>query len=100
MARELKVYGWTSHPPLGVEVPGRSHAHQQVRAIVAAASRKEALAAAGNDRPNSAWARDFVSVTGNEVEIRVATRKPGTLFMAPLYGSRDEQYVEIPKEAL
>lgn len=95
--KNLKVFGWTGSAPSGFDVPGRHHDRQEVRVIVAAPSRAAALRAAGL-KTTGTWVRDFVSQTGNEQEIAVATAKPGAVFMGPSH--RHDQFVEVPQEVI
>jgi hypothetical protein len=94
----MKVFGWTGarHPRL--ELPGARSHDRQVRFIVAARSRTEAVRAAG-ENPRAAWVRDFVGETRNAGELEVALAKPGTVFAAAL-DAHPRVFVEVPEELL
>ena len=89
----MKVFG--GEPILSVN--GRA---AQVRAIIAATSKKNAFAAyEGTGYPTSFYEfSNYWSETGNELELETALAKPGVLFFAPLDG-RDKGYAEYPLKA-
>lgn len=81
----MKVFGWTGFPPAGVEVPGMTHARQQVRCIVAARSRADVARIVGVECSVASFKR-ALSETGNAEQIEVATSKPGSVFLHALGG--------------
>jgi hypothetical protein len=83
--RRLKVYGWNQFRQDIRDPHGRV---PQVRTIVACPSfaevQRRAKAVFGQ-----APGRDWVSETGNELEVRTALSSPGTIFMGRDYMGRD-----------
>lgn len=81
MAKPLVVWG--------VVLMSNRFGKSQVRAIVAARSR----AAAGRAfQLTDSYLRDYGSETGNQMEIEIARREPGTVFIAPLDGTDGQKF--------
>jgi hypothetical protein len=74
----LKVYSWAGFPPSGLEVPGRGHRFQEVKCVIAARSKSEAMRLTGV-KPNSVFARDFVGETFNDQDVAAALARPGVV---------------------
>lgn len=89
---KLTVYGWTGSVSPSIEVPGRTHDHQQVRLVIAAHSKAEIARLLGWPNVGRAGEQGTPSQTWNETEIAVTTAKPLTLFA----GSYRKEYVEVP----
>lgn len=96
MARELKVFG-TLIMARGDETAslGMAGHHRQIRAIVATTTKKEAIEKLGL---NSSGGRDFLTETGNDDEIKLATSKPGQVFAFEPHRSKSV-YIEITRKA-
>ena len=94
---KLKVYGYTGMPFRDTKPETR-----QVRVIVAATSCKaavEVLRRAGQSNLTEGFLAKYGGETGNQVEIEVATARPGTVFWRSEWGSsKTEDYhpVEVP----
>jgi hypothetical protein len=96
MARELKVFG-TTLATFGDEWEklGQARHVRQCRAIVAAATKKEAASKLGISIHE---ANGFMTETGNGRELAIALAKPGQVFAFPInYSGRDETYIEIER---
>lgn len=86
MARQLKVYGWTSFYAY------KSGGYIQGRYIVEAHSVAEVLRIAGIKRSDYAWTG---SETGNTEEVKLATATPGRLYFAPLDSRQVEDFIDV-----